>query len=145
MQKSGRPSHHHPTEGGHVSRGCWAAEKCRSKQCNGLRVTVGFIVSDEDWKAVCGDDEADLCLSCFDEEAEEKRVKYTLLALHPLTWHNAPKTRHHSDLLDARAALAAVLPFARGRTDFAGLSKEQKQKYHEAIRLAQAQLPKVGT
>lgn len=64
----------------------WLAERCKSDRCKGRRVTVGFSVSDEDWKAVVGETESILCLSCFDEIAQMRGVTYTILGLFPVTW-----------------------------------------------------------
>jgi hypothetical protein len=67
----------------------WPYERCKSERCDGRRITVGFAVSDEDWRAVRGGDERCRCLTCFDEEAQAKGVRYRLLALHPVTWHGS--------------------------------------------------------
>lgn len=78
----------------------WPYERCKSERCQalvepckryepgtGLRITVGFSVSDADWRAVRGDDHRCRCLTCFDEEAQAKGVRYRLLDVHPVTWH----------------------------------------------------------
>lgn len=64
----------------------WRYERCKSKRCEGLRVTVGFSVSDEVWRDVVGDEDTVLCLSCFDIMAQRKGVKYKVLGLHPVSW-----------------------------------------------------------
>jgi hypothetical protein len=76
----------------HAEESRWLGERCKSDRCNWRRITVGFDVSDEDWRAVRGDDERCRCLTCFDEEAQEKGVRYTLLGLHPVTWHGSTVT-----------------------------------------------------
>lgn len=68
----------------------WPFERCKSPECRGRRVTVGFEVSDEDWEAVMkGEPENIVCLTCFDERAQEKGVRYTLAGVHPTAWFDA--------------------------------------------------------
>lgn len=65
----------------------WASDRCGSSRCMGRRITVGFAVSDETWVAVTGAIESpSLCLSCFDEMAQRRGVRYEILALSPVTW-----------------------------------------------------------
>lgn len=65
-------------------RGCWLGEWC--KGCD-RRVVVGFSVPDEDWEAVVGGEFNILCLACFDERAEAKGVRYTVLdTVRPIAW-----------------------------------------------------------
>jgi hypothetical protein len=66
--------------------GPWPGEMCR--RC-GKRNTVGFTVSDELWTKVVGDPHTVRCLTCFDEEAQEKGVRYTgqdILEFYPVSW-----------------------------------------------------------
>jgi hypothetical protein len=56
---------------------------------------VGFAVPDELWARVVGDSNTIRCLTCFDEEAQEKGVPYTgadITNFHPVSWSdwNAP-------------------------------------------------------
>lgn len=64
----------------------WAWERCKSSRCRGARVTVGFLVSDEAWRAVTGGAERVLCLSCFDEMAQQRGIRYEVLLVAPVGW-----------------------------------------------------------
>ena len=66
----------------------WVYERCKSSRCRGRRVTVGFLVSDHDWKAVTGGVERVLCLTCFDEMAQAQKVPYEVLSLAPTSWED---------------------------------------------------------
>ena len=63
----------------------WLAETCKTAKCNGRRVNVGFLVSDEDWERVVGEGTV-WCLTCFDEEAQRKGVDYEILETCAVTW-----------------------------------------------------------
>jgi hypothetical protein len=62
----------------------WLYERCRSQICKGRRVVVGFNVSDDIWEHVVGDPHTVLCLTCFDEMAQDKGVKYDLTGIFPI-------------------------------------------------------------
>lgn len=64
----------------------WVYEHCKSSRCLGRRITVRFVLSDETWEAVAGDSQRNLCLSCFDEMAQRKGIKYEILSYSPVTW-----------------------------------------------------------
>lgn len=53
----------------------WDGEVC--ERCS-RRNVVGFNVSDELWLAVVGDAGTVRCLTCFDEEAEERNIRYSM-------------------------------------------------------------------
>jgi hypothetical protein len=67
----------------------WPAERCGSTVCRGRRITVGFSVSDETWVAVAEGRATCLCLTCFDEAAQRKNIKYEVLEVFPITWVDA--------------------------------------------------------
>jgi len=53
------------------------------------RNTVGFVVSDGLWFKVVGNPKTIRCLTCFDEEAQEKGVRYTgadILEFYSVSW-----------------------------------------------------------
>lgn len=64
----------------------WPYERCKSSRCCGRRVNVGFVVSDEDWEAVVGNPGTILCLTCFDEMAQEKGIEYKVIETAVVTW-----------------------------------------------------------
>lgn len=74
-------------EDGRDTHGPWVYERCKSTKCRGRRVNVGFLVSDEDWLAITGQDGSILCLTCFDEMAQTKGIRYEILEVHPIRWH----------------------------------------------------------
>jgi hypothetical protein len=65
--------------------GKWSGEIC--DRC-GRRNVVGFEVSDELWMKVVGDESVVRCLTCFDEEAQEKVVEYSMedVAFYHVSW-----------------------------------------------------------
>ncbi len=67
----------------------WPFERCASSVCRGRRITVGYSVSDEAWDAVMDGKETCVCLTCFDEEAQKRGVRYTVLETHPVVWSEA--------------------------------------------------------
>lgn len=64
----------------------WPYERCKSSRCCGRRVNVGFIVDDDVWKQVVGNPDTIVCLTCFDEMAQEKGLKYEIRDVSPVTW-----------------------------------------------------------
>lgn len=67
----------------------WPLERCGSVVCRGRRIVVGYRVSDEAWDAVMDGKETCVCLTCFDEEAQRRRVQYEVLDVHTVTWVGA--------------------------------------------------------
>ena len=66
----------------------WTGEWCG--RCD-RRNTVGFSVSDELWSRIVGDPNVVRCLTCFDEEAQEKGVRYTgadIYEFFPVSWND---------------------------------------------------------
>ncbi len=47
-------------------------------RCGMLR-PFDFLVSDEEWRAIVGDDRAFWCFPCFDDAASQKSASYTVL------------------------------------------------------------------
>jgi len=64
----------------------WAYERCKSSRCRGARVTVGFLVPDDAWEAVTGGAGRVLCLSCFDEMAQARGIRYQAEVMPPVAW-----------------------------------------------------------
>jgi hypothetical protein len=66
----------------------WPCEWC--KNCD-RRIVTGFIVIDELWSAVVGDPGTCWCLTCFDEEAQRKEIRYSMNreALFHVSWSDA--------------------------------------------------------
>lgn len=67
----------------------WSFERCASTVCRGRRIVVGYRVSDKAWDAVMDGKETCVCLTCFDEEAQRRRVQYEVLDVHTVTWVGA--------------------------------------------------------
>ena len=72
----------------------WPYETCY--WC-GQRINNGFEVSDEDWNAVTGEPDITLCPSCFDKEAQKKKVDYRVLNYCFVTWSNQLRENEVSD------------------------------------------------
>lgn len=54
----------------------WPAERCKAPECRGRRVTVPFVVKDGVWDAVVQGRGNIVCLSCFDEMAQDLGIDY---------------------------------------------------------------------
>lgn len=66
----------------------WPGEVC--KRC-GRRNTVGYTVPDELWAKVVGEPGTIRCLTCFDEEAQAKGIRYAGAVIcasefYPVSW-----------------------------------------------------------
>jgi len=86
----------------------WPYESCR---CCGERNVIGFLVMDEVWLAVTGDEDTIWCPACFDREAQRNEIKYNFLGLFPVSWWmieeeekprelSAATRKHHERLAD---------------------------------------------
>ena len=72
----------------------WLYERCKSEKCLGRRVNTGFSVPDAIWEQVAPTGVNILCLTCFDEYAQQKGVAYrdVLEVFLPLTWEDGLKS-----------------------------------------------------
>lgn len=61
----------------------WDGEWC--KRCN-RRNVLGFNVDDWVWLDVVKKQYSILCITCFDELAEDQQVKYKYTNVYPVTW-----------------------------------------------------------
>lgn len=71
----------------------WPFERCKSDFCEGRRNLIGFDVPDKIWSKVVPKDLNVVCLTCFDEMAQEKGISYrNELETFPLvTWEDIEK------------------------------------------------------
>lgn len=54
----------------------WLAERCKAPDCRGKRITISFSVPDKTWDAVIQGRWNIVCLSCFDEMAQDLGIDY---------------------------------------------------------------------